>query len=266
MCLIALVLSGFRSLKNKEPVAGNTDVSPAPSLSAQHDKFVWQAQRGEGIMQQKSETMDAIGILSGFLTAFMLNVVLDLDPSSFNNKGLFLVYAAVVSVSVAAGLSNLLVMVTVSAKIHRLLGRSHLYYGGACDGDAIRAHGCQYEAAESWEKEKYFNYWLDTNKPGSGRRPPARLYAYTWYTTGFEKDPKLGDAKDRVKSIMDGGFQAFQILIAAVIAATVTKCIDALGTDTSGLVISLCNSIALAAAPIYTWVQLRRCGAMKDLF
>eukprot|EP01050_Picozoa_sp_SAG11_P034522 SAG11_NODE_12238_length_714_cov_0.834146_1_plen_100_part_00 len=81
--------------------------------------------------QHKSESMDAIGILAGFLTAFMLGVVLDADfnTSSFQSEALFHVFAVFTSISVAAGLSTMLVMTAVSAKIHRLLGRSHVYYG-----------------------------------------------------------------------------------------------------------------------------------------
>ena len=246
-----------------------------PQLCKLHDKFVWQAQCNEGIMQRKSESMDAISILAGFLTAFMLSVVLELDMTSFNSKALFHVFAAFSSISVAAGLSAILVMTAVSAKLHRLLGRSQVYYGTDTSADhaaSIRAHGCQYHRCESWDVEEYFTYWLDpeNRKYACGKKVgPAELFASHWYSSGNDKSPTKStgsSAPQNPVNVLYRGFRAFQILIFCVVGATVAKCLDALGGGISGLIVGSCHGAILIIPTFYTWHVLKRCAALNDLF
>mmetsp|Transcript_3566 Transcript_3566/g.4019 ORF Transcript_3566/g.4019 Transcript_3566/m.4019 type:complete len:246 (+) Transcript_3566:104-841(+) len=239
------------------------DAASLEELKLQHKKFVWQAQCGEGIMQHKSESMDKIGILAGFLTAFMISVVLELDMSSFESIVLFHVFAAFSSISVAAGLSAILIMTAVSAKIQRLRGRSHLFYGADTNAEDIQIYGCQYYSTKEWKTEKYFTHWLNNQE----KKESARLYAYNWYQTGYDNGPTVTTgSKDAHSKVMAMGFYAFQVLIFAVVGATVTKCLDAIGDDVNGYIIGVCHGMVLIIPTMYTMIILKRSAALNDLF
>lgn len=106
------------------------------------DSTLFRGRQGESILERKATSSESHCILAVFLLAFSFSQILGVDVNSHGSHMLANAHVVLMSVSAGAGTASVFLFTFLSAKIHRLIGRSEFFFGSDADAKTLRkTHG-----------------------------------------------------------------------------------------------------------------------------
>ncbi|CAD7958619.1 unnamed protein product [Amoebophrya sp. A120] len=171
---------GAKFDEEKDNKNATNDPAKAPTLTQLKHELAC-GRLGEQILEQKVAGADAFAILIGFLLAFVVEKLLSLNPSDFQNHLWFKVYTSMLGIASACGFSCVLALTFLGAKIRRLSGRSLYLFGSSDeDVDALAAAVGEPEITKRVLSVRKANAQTSGTSERSTQGKLA-LHARTWY-------------------------------------------------------------------------------------
>lgn len=210
------------------------------ALGPEHQLLV--GRKGEKVLEHKAAASDAIAVLSGFVLAFALQQLLEVDVSEYASRALGSAHTLAMCISAASGMHCVLCLTFLSAKLRRLIGRSVLRFGEPdVTAAALSVLYGQDGLSQMLAEREVTDRWI-----------PYRFHAQAWYS-GNGTQP-AGAAH------FQSALLAFPLQLLSFTAAVLVQLWDR--TDAWAAAIA---TVVLTLVPIATLAQLYRTGAVLDL-
>mmetsp|Transcript_106821 Transcript_106821/g.309935 ORF Transcript_106821/g.309935 Transcript_106821/m.309935 type:complete len:250 (+) Transcript_106821:165-914(+) len=207
------------------------------------DSLLLKGRQGEAILEAKAANSDSTAVLSGFILAFSLGVLLELDPSNFSNEFLGILFGLSMCASAGCGLGCVLLLTFLSSKLRRLIGKSTFFWGTDPDGGALRAAHGEKKVAEKIHAAQ------ENNSVGE-----VRFAARDWYYTADNK-PGLAGREHFVSAVRYFMVQVVTFAIAALVYIA----------DVMNVWVAAVSILLVITPPLYAISQLYLTGAMRHL-
>lgn len=208
------------------------------------DLLLAEGRRGDNIMDAKAGNADSTAVLGAFVLAFVLQSLHDDLADIDENDFMTLMSWFCLILSAACGLSSVLLLTFTSAKLKRLVGRSHFLFGTDESAEEL----APYFGGMDCLVETLQQHVMKPNKSSNNLRI-VYFHAREWYNGSGGRDHfNAGLALLVVELLMYMGSQAAMVL----------------ASDKSSAFIYFSTAVLLGPCAV-TLLQLCRSGAIRDL-